>query len=107
MDSLGEIRGKGTDIPKSVTYFVDQPAMLTFLYSISDYRMHPAILDAAIHLVAHPYLTGNFDPDLYHLPAKCRAFRLCPGYFDKPFPETVYSYAKFVDWTPGTISLCS
>ena len=63
--------------------------------------MHPAIFDAAVHIAVHPCLTGNMDLELYHLPSKFRAVRLCPGYFDRPFPKTVYSYAKFIDWTPG------
>ena len=60
--------------------------------------MHPAILDASIHVMVHPILTGNFDTELYHLPARAsRARFLHTG----PVPRTVYGYAKLVDWTPS------
>ena len=75
--------------------------MLTLSSSFSDYRLHPAVLDAAIHIVAHPSLTGNHDPDLYHLPSKVGVFRLCPEYGKRPFPKSVYAHAVSVEWSPG------
>ncbi|KAI1783602.1 ketoacyl-synt-domain-containing protein [Ganoderma leucocontextum] len=83
IEALTEVRGDDGDLP-----------------NLSDYRFHPAILDAAIHIVAHPNLTGNQDPDLYHLPSKVAAFRLGPRYGESPFPKLVYAYAISVDWSP-------
>ncbi|EJF59192.1 ketoacyl-synt-domain-containing protein [Dichomitus squalens LYAD-421 SS1] len=83
IEALTELRGDDSD-----------------LVNFSDYRLHPAILDAAIHIVAHPNLTGNHDPDLYHLPSKVGVFRLCPGFGKRPFPKLVYTHAVSVDWSP-------
>ncbi|KAI0749982.1 hypothetical protein C8Q80DRAFT_660233 [Daedaleopsis nitida] len=87
VEALAEIRGGDKDIP-----------------NCSDYRVHPAILDAAIHVPVHPALTGNYDPNLYHLPSRLGAFRLCPGYENRPFPSIVFSHATFVSWTPDTLT---
>lgn len=66
--------------------------------SLADYRMHPAILDAAIHVMVHPTLTGNYDSELYHLPSKVSSIRLLRT---GPLPKTVYGYATLVNWSPG------
>ena len=71
------------------------------LSSFADYIFHPAILDAAIHVLINPRMTGNYDPNLYHLPSKIAAFRLCPAFREKPFPTTIFTHATFVSWTPG------
>ncbi|KAH9933653.1 ketoacyl-synt-domain-containing protein [Epithele typhae] len=86
VDALAELKGNAPDIP-----------------NCADYRLHPAILDAAIHTPIHPAFTGNYDPNLYHLPSRVRAFRLCPGYFDRPFPDTIFSHARFESWTPESL----
>ena len=70
---------------------------MTFV-SLADYRVHPAILDAAIHVMVHPILTGNFHPELYHLPSRVSSVRLLRL---GPLPETVYGYATLVKWPPG------
>ncbi len=60
--------------------------------------MHPAILDAAVHVMVHPIVTGNYHPELYHLPSRISSSRLLRTV---PLPKTVYGYATLVKWTPG------
>ncbi|KAH9934268.1 putative polyketide synthase [Fomitopsis serialis] len=50
---LIEIRGAGDD-----------------LENLSEYRLHPAILDAALHVAVHPLITGAIAQGRYYLPAK-------------------------------------
>ncbi len=69
--------------------------------SIEDYVFHPAILDAAIHIVAHPMMTGNYDRDLYHLPDKVSAFRTSSRLRTEAFPEVLYAKATTIAWAPG------
>ena len=67
--------------------------------SIADYRLHPAILDAAIHVMVHPILTGNYDSELYHLPSRVSSIRLLGSGIPS---KIIYSYITLVKWTPGT-----
>ncbi|KAI0739465.1 ketoacyl-synt-domain-containing protein [Daedaleopsis nitida] len=69
--------------------------------NISDYRMHPAIVDAAIHVLINPRVHGNYDSNLYYLPSKIAAFRSCPALHARPFPSTIFTHAVFVRWTPA------
>ncbi|KAM5543754.1 hypothetical protein V8D89_002371 [Ganoderma adspersum] len=84
VEVLTQVRGADSDIP-----------------NLADYRVHPAILDAAIHVMVHPILTGNFHPELYHLPSRVSSVRLLRH---GPLPKTVYGYATLVKWTPDTIT---
>ena len=70
-------------------------------FSIADYVFHPAVMDAAVHVVAHPLLTGNYDRDVYHLPDKVATFRTYPRLRESPFPEVLYAKATTVSWCPG------
>ena len=102
VEVLTEVRGPDGDIPK---YVVVQPDFLSNTqmvpFSIADYRLHPAILDAAIHVMVHPALTGNYDSELYHLPSRVSSVRLLRT---GPLPKTIYAYAALVRWSPGTTS---
>ncbi|KAI1798467.1 polyketide synthase [Ganoderma leucocontextum] len=84
VEVLTQVRGADTDIP-----------------NLADYRMHPAILDAAIHVMVHPTLTGNYDSELYHLPSRISSIRLLRT---GPLPKTVYGYATLVKWSPDAIT---
>ncbi|TBU55410.1 polyketide synthase [Dichomitus squalens] len=84
VEVLTQVRGADDDIP-----------------TIADYRFHPAVLDAAIHVMVHPILTGNFDPELYHLPSRISSIRLLRT---GPLPSTVYGYATLVKWSPDAIT---
>ncbi|KAH9944952.1 ketoacyl-synt-domain-containing protein [Epithele typhae] len=88
----------------AVTALTEIRAKDNNLSNIADYVLHPAILDAAIHVETHPVLTGNFDPNLYHLPSRIHAFRLCSAFFEAELPEIVYSYATYEDWTPDSVT---
>ncbi|KAI0694299.1 ketoacyl-synt-domain-containing protein [Cerioporus squamosus] len=83
VEGLAEVRVDGGDIP-----------------NFSDYVIHPAILDAALHIAVHPRFTGNHDRAKYHLPSKIGAVKLCTDVRNKPFPSTIYSHATFVSWSP-------
>ncbi|KAI0358347.1 ketoacyl-synt-domain-containing protein, partial [Trametes cingulata] len=87
VDALTELEACGEDIP-----------------NFSDYRFHPAILDAALHVLVHPYITGNYDHDSYHLPSRISSLRLSPAFFANPFPRRLYSHASFIEWTPDALS---
>ena len=62
---------------------------------------HPAILDAVIHVVVNPRLSGNYDRNLSFFSSKLAALRLLPAFKEKPFPTTIYTHAAFVNWPPG------
>ena len=100
VEVLTEVRGADTDIPKCVSTGLVNLRMITDVVSLSfaDYRLHPAVLDAAIHVAVHPILTGNYHPELYHLPSRASSVRLL---HHRPLPKTVYGYATLVKWTPG------
>ena len=100
VEVLTKVRGADTDIPKCVWYWLSDTCMVADIISLSseDYRLHPAVLDAAIHVAVHPILTGNYHPELYHLPSRASSVRLLRH---GPLPKTVYGYATLVKWTPG------
>lgn len=65
------------------------------------FKLHPAILDAAIHALAHPVLNGNKDKNRYCLPSKLGSFVVHKALTDRPFPRTIYTYATVSNWAPG------
>ncbi|CCM04656.1 uncharacterized protein FIBRA_06840 [Fibroporia radiculosa] len=69
------------------------------LENISDYRFHPAILDAAIHILVHPAVTGVRNESNYYLPAKIGVFTMHRALDAIPFPRIVYTHATFVRWS--------
>lgn len=69
--------------------------------SLADYVFHPAMLDAAIHIMGHPAFSGNYDRDQYHLPHKVDTVTLHPALSKKPFPKKIYTYATCIKWTTG------
>ncbi|CCL98280.1 uncharacterized protein FIBRA_00274 [Fibroporia radiculosa] len=75
------------------------------LENLDQYRIHPAILDAALHGLVHPALTGNKndrDPR-YFLPSRTAAFVLHDGLVTRPFPPVVYTYSTITKWTPECV----
>ncbi|KAI0695501.1 polyketide synthase [Cerioporus squamosus] len=87
VEALVKLRGRDIDLP-----------------NIADYRFHPAIVDAAIHIVVHPVMTGNHDRELYHLPSKVSAFRTCPSVEQQEMPRFLYSHAVITSWAPDSIT---
>ncbi|KAH9942788.1 ketoacyl-synt-domain-containing protein [Amylocystis lapponica] len=83
---LVQLRGADEDLP-----------------DITNYRFHPAVLDAAVHIVVHPLVTGNADHSRYYLPSGAQAFIVHDALVSKPFPRTIYSYIKFSKWTPDSL----
>ena len=75
--------------------------MLTLVLSIADYRIHPAILDASLHILVHPIVTGINDPARYYLPSRIGALVVHDALLEHPFPSTIYTHATFKGWTPG------
>ncbi|KAI0683985.1 polyketide synthase [Cerioporus squamosus] len=87
VEALVKIRGRNEDI-----------------VNIADYIVHPAILDAALHFVAHPMVTGNYDRNIYHLPNTLAAFRTYSRLRRGAFPETLYAKARTISWSPDAIT---
>ncbi|EJD43640.1 ketoacyl-synt-domain-containing protein [Auricularia subglabra TFB-10046 SS5] len=67
-----------------------------------NFVLHPAILDAAIHTIAHPFLSGIGDPALYALPSKVRSLVTHEALYDSARPETIFSHVIAREWTPYT-----
>ncbi|KAI0737718.1 hypothetical protein C8Q80DRAFT_1222755 [Daedaleopsis nitida] len=87
VEVLTEVDASGDDIP-----------------NFTGYRLAPPILDAVFHVLVHPRLTGNYDPNLYHLPSRLSSMRLCRALEGKSIPSRLFSHAIFVNWTPETIT---
>ena len=65
------------------------------------YLLHPAILDACIQVTAYKPFHGDYDPNIYYLPAHVDVLivhqRLVQGYF----PNHVYAHVELKKWVPG------
>jgi hypothetical protein len=83
-ESLVEVRGLQDDLAKH-----------------PNYRIHPAIFDAAIHATVHPTFTGNFDESMYFLPSKIATVIVHDALHEKTMPDTVFVHIIFRSWTPG------
>jgi len=64
------------------------------------YCMDPAVLDACIHVMVHPLLTGNADKNVYYLPSGFRRFFFYDAARDN-MTDTLYAYGSNARWTPG------
>ncbi|KAH9922717.1 beta-ketoacyl synthase [Fomitopsis serialis] len=71
--------------------------------STSMYVVPPNILDACIHVVAHPRFTANYDPNAYYLPSLLSSFRLDDVPTNSTFREKVYAYAVLRQWLPDQV----
>ncbi|KAI0749993.1 ketoacyl-synt-domain-containing protein [Daedaleopsis nitida] len=87
VEALVRVRARDTDIP-----------------NLSDYQFHPAILDSAWQIAVHPMLTGVSDQELYYLPSRISAFRLCARHYERIVPEMIYVRAISVSWSPDTLT---
>ncbi|KZT01344.1 ketoacyl-synt-domain-containing protein [Laetiporus sulphureus 93-53] len=74
------------------------------LSAIPGYIIHPAILDACIHVVVHPDFTGNPNKDVYYLPSRVGRF-MYHGSLDngRMLPDFLYAYAVLKEWLPGEL----
>ncbi|KAF9466964.1 polyketide synthase [Collybia nuda] len=75
------------------------------LPNLGDYILHPAMLDACFHIMVHPALTANADRNYYYLPAGVNSVVLHdPSFVKSAAPEFLFSYVKFQEWLPDSIS---
>ncbi|CAA7270507.1 unnamed protein product [Cyclocybe aegerita] len=77
--------------------------MDSVLASDGKYLLHPAILDSCIQVSAYKPFHGDYDPNVYHLPAHIDAIiihqALKPGYF----PAHLYAHVELKKWLPDAI----
>ncbi|OCH84204.1 putative polyketide synthase [Obba rivulosa] len=65
------------------------------------YLLHPAILDACIQVTAYKPFHGNFDPNVYYLPAHVDAVIVHQPLRAAYFPRHVYAHVELKTWYPG------
>ncbi|KAK7452697.1 Mycolipanoate synthase [Stygiomarasmius scandens] len=68
-----------------------------------DYCIDPAVLDACIHVMVHPLLTGNADKNVYYLPSGFRRFFFYDAARDI-MTDTLYAYGSNARWTPESLT---
>ncbi|KAI0068519.1 ketoacyl-synt-domain-containing protein [Artomyces pyxidatus] len=83
---LVEIRGADDDLP-----------------DIADYRLHPAVFDAALHILVHPTIAGSRDPEYFYLPSKIGSVVLPDALVDNAFPRVIYAHATLRQWSPDSV----
>ncbi|PCH36322.1 hypothetical protein WOLCODRAFT_108541 [Wolfiporia cocos MD-104 SS10] len=67
------------------------------------YVIHPAILDACLHITAYKPFHGNFDPNTYYLPASSEAVIVHRALEKGKFPPHIYAHVLLTKWTPGSL----
>ncbi|EPQ52402.1 polyketide synthase, partial [Gloeophyllum trabeum ATCC 11539] len=72
------------------------------LPSLDNYVIHPAILDAAMHALVHPVMTGREDKSRYYLPSRIGALLVHRALLHKSFSGTLFTHATLTEWTPDT-----
>ncbi|PCH33723.1 hypothetical protein WOLCODRAFT_94052 [Wolfiporia cocos MD-104 SS10] len=75
------------------------------LASDGGYVIHPAIMDACLHITAFKPFHGNFDPNTYYLPASAEAVIVHRALEKGKFPPHIYAHVVLNKWTPGKCSL--
>lgn len=77
----------------------------TYSYAISTskYIIHPAILDACLHLGVHRMFTGNTNDHEYYLPSGVESVILHDSFFSKGMPEELFVHVRFKAWRPGNV----
>ena len=65
------------------------------------YVIHPAILDACIHLGVHRMFTGNINDQEYYLPSGVDSVTLHGAFLKKIMPEELFVHVRFKTWQPG------
>lgn len=97
------IQGAGDDLDKYVIFVQSALFHLMLRSSLSEYRLHPAVLDAALQVAVHPLITGAITPGRYYLPSKIGAF-IVHDALAQGIPERIYAHGVFVKWMPGESS---
>ncbi|KAI0068636.1 hypothetical protein BV25DRAFT_1910396 [Artomyces pyxidatus] len=83
---LVEVRGTDKDLP-----------------DIAKYRLHPAITDAALHILVHPSVAGSKDQEYFYLPSKIGTVIIHDALVDNPLPRVIYAHATSRSWSPETV----
>ncbi|CCM02247.1 uncharacterized protein FIBRA_04328 [Fibroporia radiculosa] len=68
-----------------------------------NYILHPAILDACIHITAYKPFHGNHDPNGYYLPAEIGALYIHLPHQPSYFPKHIYEHVVVRGWTPTSM----
>lgn len=63
--------------------------------------MDPAVLDACFHVMIHPSLTGDKDPNVYYLPSAIQSVILHSNICLEACMDTLYAYVTLQRWSPG------
>ncbi|EGN93606.1 hypothetical protein SERLA73DRAFT_97544 [Serpula lacrymans var. lacrymans S7.3] len=90
-------------------YYGDKEALASIrgidhkLATEGDYILHPAILDACLQITAYKPFHGDFDPNVYYLPARVEAVIVHKALRPQYFPAHVYAHIKLGMWTPASM----
>ncbi|KAF8154856.1 hypothetical protein B0H34DRAFT_540683 [Crassisporium funariophilum] len=68
-----------------------------------NYLFHPAILDAAIQVSAYKPFHGDYDPNVYFLPAHLDAVIIHQKSKPSYFPSHLYAHVKLKKWIPNAM----
>ncbi|KAF8898071.1 hypothetical protein CPB84DRAFT_1748077 [Gymnopilus junonius] len=71
-----------------------------FLASDGKYNLHPAILDACIQMTAYKPFHGDYDPNVYYLPAHVDAIIAHQPLKVNYFPAHIYAHIELKQWKP-------
>ena len=87
-------------------------AVAKLVYSIGEYRIHPSILDATIHITVHPIITGYKKDSRYYLPSKVGWLATHEALDQRPFPKSVLAHVTLVgsntsEWPYIAIFACT
>lgn len=88
--------------PRRVSYtHTHKGDLLIYIVRDGAYLLHPAILDACIQVTAYKPFHGNFDPNVYYLPAHVDAVIIHQPLRVGYFPAHIYAHVELKAWTPG------
>lgn len=62
------------------------------------YVIHPALLDACLHITLHRNITQEYSKDVYYMPSKVEQFTL---YHRRSVSGNLFSHIQLQEWTPG------
>ncbi|KAJ6492508.1 ketoacyl-synt-domain-containing protein [Mycena vitilis] len=65
--------------------------------------LHPAILDASVHVLVHPLFTKNLERYAYYLPSGVKRLLLHEAFVAYKMPPTIFAHATLKRWTPTAL----
>ncbi|KAH9934350.1 uncharacterized protein B0H18DRAFT_1188403 [Fomitopsis serialis] len=73
--------------------------------SLSNYIIHPGLLDACIHVLVHPRFTANWDSNVYYLPSALGSLAIRrESSLTQLLRGTLYAYVVLTEWSPDEIA---